>query len=138
MTGLGTDEDGVLAPRLRLGEVVLRGALFGLCAVPVVSVPMLFVSDHSDRVDFLGVVGILSLLSAGVFLFVGRFFWLVCMGDIRRCRDWRTVTGQSSAPTVAAPVLARLGTLVLVLGPAALGLSDLVDRASFDSWLYVD
>ncbi|MCF3132888.1 DUF6336 family protein [Streptomyces olivochromogenes] len=60
------------------------------------------------------------------------------MGNVRRCRDWRTVTGQTSAPTVAAPVLVRLGTLVLVLGPVALGLSDLVDQASFDSWLYGD
>ncbi|MFF7858613.1 DUF6336 family protein [Streptomyces sp. NPDC007904] len=62
--------------------------------------------------------------------------WRACEGDIRRCRDWHTVTGQAGPVTVAAPVLLRIGVLALVLIPGAFGLHDLVDGAEYGSWLY--
>ncbi|PZT69533.1 hypothetical protein DN402_23565 [Streptomyces sp. SW4] len=130
------DEEGVLLPRLRLRDVLLRGVLFGLGAVVVMTVAALCVRDHHDREEFLAVVGGLCLVCGGALLLIGLFFWSACSGDIRRWRDWRTVTGQFEAPTVVAPALVRLGTLALVVAPAALGLYDLVDQADHGSWLH--
>lgn len=58
------------------------------------------------------------------------------MGDIRRCRDWHTVTGKAGPVTVAAPVLLRVGVLALVLFPGVFGLHFLVDGIEYGSWLY--
>ncbi|WOT39524.1 DUF6336 family protein [Streptomyces coeruleorubidus] len=65
------------------------------------------------------------------------FGW-TCGGDIRRCRDWHTVTGQAGPLLVAAPVLLRVGVLALVLFPGAFGLHTLVNGAEYGSWLYGD
>ncbi|MEU3891889.1 DUF6336 family protein [Streptomyces sp. NPDC029041] len=62
--------------------------------------------------------------------------WRTCGPDIRRCRDWHTVTGQAGPITVAAPVLLRVGVSALVLLPGAFGLHFLVDGAEYGSWLY--
>jgi hypothetical protein len=93
---------------------------------------------HHDRTTFLGVVGLFAAFTAVVGMLIGLFFWWACGGDIRRCRDWHTVTGQAGPVTVAAPVLLRLGVLALVLFPGAFGLHHLVDGAAYDSWLYGD
>ncbi|WP_306453581.1 DUF6336 family protein [Streptomyces sp. Tue6028] len=69
-------------------------------------------------------------------LLIGLFFRSACAGDIRRCLDRRTVTGQFSAPTVVTPVCVRLGVLGLVAAPAAIGLYRLVDRAPYGSRLH--
>ncbi|WP_432175983.1 DUF6336 family protein [Streptomyces sp. Tue6028] len=130
------DEDGVLLPRLRLRDVLLRGALFGLGGIVVLAVAAALIGRHHDRMEFLAVAGGTCLVFGGGLLLFGLFFWAVCAGDIRRCRDWRTLTGQHSAPTVVAPVSVRLGVLGLVAAPAAFGLYQLVDRAPYGSWLH--
>jgi hypothetical protein len=130
------DGEGVLLPRLRLRDVLLRGVLFGLAAVAVLAVAALRVGDHGDRLEFLTVAGGLCLIGGVVLLLIGLFFWAVCRDDIRRWRDWRTLTGQHDGPAVMAPVFVRLGTLALITAPAAFGMYDLVDQAPYDSWLY--
>lgn len=130
------DDEGVLVPRLRLGNVLLRGLVYGAGGSAVVAVAALAVGGHSDREEFLAVVGGLSLVTGGGLLLAGLFCWSVCGGDIRRVRDWRTVTRQFEAPTMGGPLFVRLGVLGLVVGAAAIGMYDLVDTASYDSWLY--
>ncbi|MDG9711344.1 DUF6336 family protein [Streptomyces sp. DH10] len=129
-------EDAIIRPLLRIREVAAHGALYGLAAVPLLGVASLFVGDHHDRRTFLGVVGLFAVFVAVVGILLGLFFWWTCGGDIRRCRDWRTVRGQAGPVTVAAPVLLRIGVLALVLFPGAFGLHFLVDGAEYGSWLY--
>lgn len=131
-----TNEEGVRLPRLRFTVVVVRGAVQGVAAVALLCVGMFFVADHHDRVTFLAVVSGFSAVFAGVGIVFGGFFWAVCLGDIRRWRDWRTITGQTGAVTIMAPALVRAGVLALVLFPGGLGLYHLVDNAAYDSWLY--
>ncbi|WP_406858909.1 DUF6336 family protein [Streptomyces sp. HUAS MG47] len=130
------DADGVLLPRLRFWGVAGRGALFGLAANVVAALGMVFVTDHDDREEYLAAVSGIGLLTGAVFLLIGLFFWGSCMGDIRRWRDLRTLTGQTDAVTIVTPALVRVGVLGLVLFPGPYGLYHLVDAAPFDSWLY--
>lgn len=129
------DEDGVISPRLRPGEVARRAALFGLLGVVIVVVTTLSIADHGDRQDFLALVAALSLLGA-LFLVIGGGFWWASAGDIRRWRDWHTITGQAASVTLVGPVFLRSGVFLLVLGAAGFGLYHLVDAASYDSWLH--
>ncbi|MEU9631635.1 DUF6336 family protein [Streptomyces luteogriseus] len=131
-------EDAIIRPLLRIRDVAARGALYGLAAVPLLGVASLLFGDHDDRRTFLGVVGLFAAFTAVVGVFLGLFFWWACEGDLRRCRDWHTVTGQAGPITVAAPVLLRVGVLALVLFPGAFGLHFLVDGAEYGSWLYGD
>ncbi|MFH8498870.1 DUF6336 family protein [Streptomyces coeruleorubidus] len=131
-------EDAIIRPLLRIRDVAARGALYGLAAVPLLGMASLFVGDHHDRRTFLGVVGLVAAFMAVVGILLGLVFWSACGGDIRRCRDWHTVTGQAGPITVAAPVLLRVGVLALVLFPGAFGLHYLVDGAEYGSWLYGD
>ncbi|MER7111331.1 DUF6336 family protein [Streptomyces sp. NPDC000229] len=131
-----SDQDEITQPPLRLRDVAARGALYGLVAVPLLGALSFFVADHHDRMTFLAVIGAFAASLAAVGILFGLFFWWACGGDIRRCRDWRTVKGQTEAVTVAAPVLVRLGVLALVLFPGAVGLYHLVDSAGYDSRLY--
>ncbi|KKD07828.1 DUF6336 family protein [Streptomyces sp. WM6386] len=127
--------DGVRTPRLRLWDVVRRGALYGAGAAAVLCLGAFFVVDPDDRAALLGAVGFLALVTGGFFLAGGLFFWLCSRDDIRRWRDWRTVRSQSDAVTVFAPGCVRFAVAELVIAPAALGLADLIDRASYNSWL---
>lgn len=127
--------DGVRTPRLRLWDVVRRGALYGAGAAAVLCLGALLVVGPDDRATFIGVVGVLSLVAGGMLLASGLFFWLCSRDDIRRWRDWRTVKGQYDSVGVFAPGCLRSGVTLLVIAPAALGLADLIDRASYDSWL---
>ncbi|MFJ4539883.1 DUF6336 family protein [Streptomyces tibetensis] len=129
-------EDAIIRPLLRIRDVAARGAMYGLAAVALLGVASLFVGDHHDRATFLGVVGLFAAFTAVVGVLLGLFFWWACGGDIRRCREWHTVTGQAGPVTVAAPVLLRVGVLALVLFPGAFGLHHLVDGAEYGSWLY--
>ncbi|PPS69688.1 MULTISPECIES: DUF6336 family protein [Streptomyces] len=129
-------DDAIIRPLLRIQDVTTRGALYGLTAVPLLGVASLLVGDHHHRRTLLGVVGLVAAFIAVVGILVGLFFWWTCGGDIRRCRDWRTVTGQAGPIAVAAPVLLRIGVLALVLFPGAFGLHHLVDGAEYGSWLY--
>jgi hypothetical protein len=129
-------EEAIIRPLLRIRDVAGRGALYGLAAVLLLGVASLFVGDHDGRRTFLGVVGLFAVFMAVVGVLLGLFFWWACGGDIRRCRDWHTVTGQAGPVTVAAPVLLRIGVLALVLIPGAFGLHGLVDGAEYGSWLY--
>ncbi|MEV3987494.1 DUF6336 family protein [Streptomyces sp. NPDC049837] len=131
-------EDQITQPLLRFRDVVARGALYGLAAVPLLGVASLFVADHHDRMTFLAVVAGFAASLAGTAILFGLFFWWACGGDIRRCRDWRTIKGQSDSLTVAAPVMVRLGVLALVLFPGAVGLYHLVDGAGYGTLLYGD
>ncbi|GAA2281160.1 hypothetical protein GCM10010234_17860 [Streptomyces hawaiiensis] len=126
----------IIRPLLRIRDVAARGALYGLAAVPLLGVASLLVGDHHDRRTLLGVVGLVAAFTAAVGILIGFFFWWACGGDIRRCRDWHTVSGQAGPVTVAAPVLLRVGVLALVLVPGAFGLHFLVDGAEYGSWLY--
>ncbi|MEU4490019.1 DUF6336 family protein [Streptomyces purpurascens] len=131
-------EDAITRPLLRIRDVAARGALYGLAAVPLLGVASLSFGDHHDRTTFLAVAGGFAAAMAAVGILIGLFFWWACGGDIRRCRDWRTVKGQAGPVTVAAPVLLRVGVLALVLCPGAFGLHFLVDGAEYSSWLYGD
>ncbi|MGC0334109.1 hypothetical protein RKD23_007099 [Streptomyces sp. SAI-170] len=130
------DDEGVLSPRLRLGSVVLRGVMFGAAGAVVAAMAALAVGNHHDRMEFLAVVGGLCLVLGGGFLLFGLLFWAACRRDIRRLRDFGSVKRQFEAPTMAGPVFVRLGVLALVVAPAAFGMYDLVDGASYGSWLY--
>ncbi|MFC7830723.1 DUF6336 family protein [Streptomyces sp. NPDC057144] len=132
---MASQQDGVMLPRLRPAAVAWRGATYGLVGVVPLVVATLSISGHSDRRDFLSVVSVLGLFGA-IFLVIGAGFWWASAGDIRRVRDWRTLTGQAASVTVVGPVFLRSGLLLLVLGAAALGLYQLVDAAPYDSWLY--
>ncbi|WP_257027321.1 MULTISPECIES: DUF6336 family protein [unclassified Streptomyces] len=129
-------EDAIIRPLLRVREVAARGTLYGLAAVALLGVASLFVGDHHERRTLLGVVGLGAAFMAVAGILLGLFFWWTCGGDIRRCRDWHTVTGQAGPVTVAAPVLLRVGVLALVLFPGAFGLDFLVDGAEYGSWMY--
>ncbi|MFI6494330.1 DUF6336 family protein [Streptomyces sp. NPDC050564] len=131
-----TDEDGVRLPRLRLKDVVVRGAVQGIAAVALLCAGTPFVAGHQDRETFLAVVAGFAAVLAGTGIVIGGFFWTACAGDIRRWRDWRTITGQTGGVMIMAPVLVRSGVLALVFFPGALGLYHLVDNAAYDSWLY--
>ncbi|RST10172.1 hypothetical protein E2C00_18450 [Streptomyces sp. WAC05374] len=129
-------ENEITQPLLRFRDVVARGALYGVAAVPLLGVASLFVADHNDRETFIAVVGGFALSLAAVSSVFGLFLWWASGGDIRRCRDWRTIRGQSESITVAAPVMVRLGVLGLVMFPGAFGLYHLVDAAEYGSVLY--
>ncbi|WP_251022026.1 DUF6336 family protein [Streptomyces sp. ISL-10] len=126
-----TDEDGVRLPRLRFKDVVVRGAVHGIAAVALLAVGCLFVTDHHDRETFLAVVAGFAMVGSGVGIVFGGLFWAACAGDVRRWRDWRTITGQTGGVMITAPALVRMGVLALVLFPGALGLYHLVDNAPY-------
>ncbi|MFD0415261.1 DUF6336 family protein [Streptomyces sp. NPDC127108] len=134
--GQDRDEDGVLLPRLRFLNVLVRGTLYGVAGNVVPLVGLGLVEDHAERRTFLAVVSGLGLIAGAFCLLVGLFFWSACGSDVRRWRDLRTITGQTEAVTVMAPALVRLGMTGLLLFPGAYGLYHLVDNAAYDSWLY--
>jgi len=133
---MDTGERGITQPRLRVRDVLLRGALYGLASIVVLLIAMLCVGDHSDREEFLAVVGGIALVFGGVFVVFGALFWAVCGGDIRRWRDFRSITSQWEGATIMAPAMVRCGVTALVLAPAAIGLYGVVDEAAYGSWLY--
>ncbi|MER6674618.1 DUF6336 family protein [Streptomyces sp. NPDC000983] len=133
------DRDGVITPRLRLRDVLLRGSLVGLCAavlLPVVG--LLFVGDHHDREEGFGVFGALVLFLGAGFLLLGLLFWLLSRADIRRLRDWGTITTQSASITLVGPAFVRVGLFGLILGLAGVAFSVLVGQASYGSWIHGD
>ncbi|MFI9772569.1 DUF6336 family protein [Streptomyces sp. NPDC052415] len=67
---------------------------------------------------------------------VGAGFWWASAEDIRRLRDWRTLTTQAASVTIIGPSFLRSGLFLIVLGAAALGLYQVVDTALYDSWLH--
>ncbi|GAA4554653.1 hypothetical protein GCM10023097_54860 [Streptomyces collinus] len=135
MLAMGVDQDGVLLPRLRPVHVARRAVTFGLLGVVPLMVVTLSIDGHSDREEFLAVFSAVGLFGA-FFLVVGAGFWWASAGDVRRLRDWGTVTTQGAALTLAGPLFLRSGLFLLVLGAAAFGLYHLVDAAPYDSWLH--
>ncbi|MFE0477895.1 MULTISPECIES: DUF6336 family protein [Streptomyces] len=133
---MALDRDGVMLPRLRPTEVARRGVIFGLLGVAPLMVATLSISGHSDREEFLAVVGAIAGLFGLSLLVVGAGFWWVSAGDIRRLRDWRTLTTQAASVTVIGPTFLRSGLVLTVLGTAALLLNQLVDTAPYGSWLH--
>ncbi|MFH9712844.1 DUF6336 family protein [Streptomyces luteogriseus] len=87
------DDDPVITPQLRLNGVVWRGALLGLLGTVPLAVTALCIADHHDR-QFLSIVSGIGLFGACLFV-VGAGFWWASGGDIRRWRDWRSITGQT-------------------------------------------
>jgi hypothetical protein len=132
---MALDQDGVMLPRLRSADVARRGVIFGLLGVVPLVLATLSISDHSDRQDFLAAVSVLGFFGA-IFLVIGAGFWWASAADIRRLRDWRTLTTQASSVTIVGPAFLRSGLSLLVLGATALGLYQLVDAAPLGSWLY--
>lgn len=122
-----------MVPRLRPKDVLARGVRFGLIGIVPLSVVAFCIADHHDREEFPSVVGGISLIFGAVLLVVGAGFWWASGGDARR---WRTIEGHTAAATVVGPAAVRLGALLVVLGPAAIGLYHVVDAAPYGSWLY--
>ncbi|MFD7501110.1 DUF6336 family protein [Streptomyces sp. NPDC059850] len=133
---MNTGARRIIEPRLRIRDVLLRGALHGLASIVVLLIAMWCVGDHNDREEFLAVVGGIALVFGGVFALFGAFLWACCRGDIRRWRDVRSVTSQYEGATIMAPAMVRCGVMALVLAPAAMGLYGVVDEAAYGSWLY--
>ena len=133
---MNSGERGITQPRLRVRDVLLRGALYGLASIVVLLIAMWRVGDHSDREESLAVVGGIALVFGGVFVVFGAFLWACCGGDIRRWRDFRSLTSQWEGATIMAPAMVRCGVVALVLAPAAIGLYGVVDEAAYGSWLY--
>jgi hypothetical protein len=132
---MALDRDGVMLPRLRPTGVARRGVTFGLLGAVPLAVAALSITGHSDRREFLSVASAVGLFGA-IQLVIGAGFWWASAGDIRRVRDWNTLTSQAASVTVVGPVFLRSGLFLLVLGAAALGLYQLVDAAPYGSWLY--
>ncbi|MBQ1089112.1 DUF6336 family protein [Streptomyces sp. B93] len=111
-------------PRLRPAEVLGRGAAYGLAAslTLLISAPLL---PPDERPDHLSAISFLALTIGLTLLVIGAFLWWCCLGDIRRFRDWRTLTGQTSGVTVIAPACLRIGGVTLPLSPTALLLTHL-------------
>nr|WP_237524857.1 DUF6336 family protein [Streptomyces sp. SID5643] len=81
-----------MLPRARPADVARRGVTFGLLGVVPLMVATLSISGHSDREEFLAVVGgIAGLFGLGLVV-VGAGFWWASAGDIRRLRDWRATS----------------------------------------------
>lgn len=131
---MAVDQDGVILPRLRPADVARRGVALGLLGVVPLVVAALSISGHSDRREFLAVVGGVVGLFGACLLVVGVGFWWASAGDIRRVRDWRTITTQGAAVTLVGPLFLRSGLCLLVFGAAALGLDQLVAAAPYGSW----
>ncbi|MDT7847336.1 DUF6336 family protein [Streptomyces justiciae] len=123
---MAVDQDGVMLPRLRPADVARRGVIFGLLGVVPLVVAALSVSGHSARQEFLAVVSAVGFFGV-MLLVVGAGFWWASAGDIRRVRDWRTITGQAASVTIVGPVFLRCGLILLVVGAAAFGLYQLAD-----------
>jgi hypothetical protein len=132
---MALDRDGVMLPRLRPSDVARRGVIFGLLGAVLLAVVALSITGHSDRREFLSVASVVGLFGA-IQLVIGAGFWWASAGDIRRLRDWNTLTSQAASVTVVGPVFLRSGLFLLVLGAAALGLYQLVDAAPYGSWLH--
>ncbi|WP_063732678.1 DUF6336 family protein [Streptomyces sp. RTd22] len=133
---MNSGERGITQPRLRVRDVLLRGALYGLASIVVLLIAMWCVGDHSDREEFLAVVGGIALVFGGVFVVFGAFLWACCRGDIRRWRDFRSITSEYEGATIMAPAMVRCGVMALVLASAAIGLNGVVDEAAYVSRLY--
>jgi hypothetical protein len=125
----------VIEPRLRLTGVLLRGALFGVAAVPLVAAVTLVIGDHEARLTFTAVTAGFSLIGSIVFGLIGGFYWLCSRGDIRRWRDWRTLRGRYAGVSVLGPTLLRLAAVGLPLAAGALLLYAAVDAGSAPAWL---
>ncbi|MFJ4356120.1 DUF6336 family protein [Streptomyces massasporeus] len=132
---MALDRDGVMLPRLRLSDVARRGVIYGLLGAVLLAVAVLSITGHSDRREFLAVASAVGLFGA-IQLVIGAGFWWASAGDIRRLRDWTTLTSQAASVTVVGPVFLRSGLFLLVLGAAALGLYHIVDAAPYGSWLH--
>lgn len=120
--------DKVIEPRLRFGTVLFRGAMFGLLALVPTALVALLVDGRQDRLTFLAVTAGLSFVTAACLLPFGAFYWWCSRGDVRRWRDWRTVTGLYGPVAVYAAVFSRLGTMAVVLGCGALLLYAVADE----------
>ncbi|WP_406145136.1 DUF6336 family protein [Streptomyces sp. NBC_01012] len=136
MSRVSRSEDGVLEPRLRLGEVVARGAAYGLGAAVCLAVAAFVVREHDVRVDLLEATAFLGLLAGAVLLLTGLFFWASSSGEVLRWRDFPTTGGPYDAVPVVAPALVRTGVFLLVPVPVAFGLGELVASAAVGSWLW--
>jgi hypothetical protein len=132
---MALDRDGVMLPRLRPSDVARRGVIYGLLGAVLLAVAVLSITGHSDRREFLAVASAAGLFGA-IQLVIGAGFWWASAGDIRRLRDWTTLTSQAASVTVVGPVFLRSGLFLLVLGAAALGLYHIVDAAPYGSWLH--
>ncbi|GAA2247867.1 DUF6336 family protein [Streptomyces indiaensis] len=134
--GMALDQDGVILPRLRPVEVARRGVILGLLGAMPLVVAALSIPQHSNREEFLSVISGLTGLFGAMLLVIGAGFWWASAGDIRRLRDWSTVTTQGAAITLIGPLFLRSGLFLLVFGAVAFGLHQLVATAPYGSWLH--
>ncbi len=133
------EKEGVIMPRLRFRDVVLRGALYGTAAtlIPaVVSVTAGAYTWHEHRTTFLGAITLVSLGVSVLFWAVGGFFWACSSGDIRRLRDFRTVSGRSGGVLIWGAAYVRAGAFTLTIGALTWLLTALIDASQGIGWLY--
>lgn len=135
MSGPRTGRDGIREPRLRLGGVIARGAAYGTGAAVCVGAAAFTLQEHEDRVDLLEATTFLGLLAGTVLLVTGLFFWACSLGDILRWRDFFATSAPHDVVSIAAPLLVRAGTFLLVPASVAFGLGELVASAAPGSWL---
>ena len=136
MGDVSRGEDGVLAPRLRLGGVLARGSAYGMGAAVCVVVAAFIIDEHDDRSDLLEATTFLGLLTGTVLLLTGLFFWACSSREILRWRDFSTTRAPNEVVSLAAPALVRAGVFLLAPVPVAFGLGELVASAGEGSWLW--
>ncbi|MFI1223128.1 MULTISPECIES: DUF6336 family protein [unclassified Streptomyces] len=136
MAGKSRDANEVLEPRLRLRDVVVRGAAYGVGAAVCLVVATFVLREHDARVDLLEATTFLGLLTGTVFLVIGLFFWASSSGDVLRWRDFFTTSGPHEVVSIAGPALVRAGVFLLAPVPFAFGLGELVASAAYGSWLW--
>jgi hypothetical protein len=118
------------APPLRLRDVILRGATYGVVLTALV-LAVTVVADGSERLDGLAIVSGVAGITAVCALPLGAFYWWASGTDRRRLREWREVpTGRSGAVHLTGPLFLRLGTTASVLCVGALVLYRLVDQGA--------
>ncbi|MFJ7334323.1 DUF6336 family protein [Streptomyces sp. NPDC101116] len=131
---MALDQDGVMLPRLRPAGVARRGVTYGLLGVVPLVVTALSITHRSDRREFLSVIGGLSGLFGAMLLVIGAGLWWASAEDVRRLRDWNTVSTQGAAITLIGPLFLRSGLFLVVFGAVAFGLYQLVAAAPYGSW----
>ncbi|CAM5377607.1 hypothetical protein SFIMM107S_02658 [Streptomyces griseus] len=136
MVRMSRGADGVLEPRLRLGGVVVRGAVYGGIVALCVVVAAFVLREHDARVDLLEATAFLGLLTGAVLLLTGLFFWASSSGEVLRWRDFFATGGPHDVVAIAGPALVRTGVALLVPVPFAFGLGELVVSAAYGSWLW--
>lgn len=120
----------------RLVVVLLQGAACGLAPAAGLGLGTLMIGAHEDRLTFAAVVSFLALLVAVLSLALGLFYWVLDALRMRPPAASTTVSQSDRVYAVAGPLLARLGSALLVVS-GTVGIVYLaIDSATYGSWMY--